>query len=291
MTDRISAPIPRFALYGEEGEGNDPGFVHIETIMARSERYAWEIRAHRHGYFFQLLLLRSGGAVIDVDGKNRTTSAPALIVVPPGIVHGFRFVPGIEGVVLTLSSDFIHRASGAADPLHQILEHARLISLAPEVADRLGRVSLEMLDIQADRRDGQRALLSAFAETWVRLAARSIDRTAAVLQDDPRMDRLRGLVEQHFHDQKPVSFYAEALGMTVRNLSRLTQRHFGCTPKDLINRRVALEARRLLLYSNASGRQVATELGFQDPSYFSRFYERMTGARPSRELEARRNAL
>ncbi len=288
--DRISNPIPRFALYGEDGEGNDPGFVHIETIMARSERYEWEIQPHRHGYFFQLLLLRSGGAHVDVDGKKRTVSAPAIIIVPPGIVHGFRFVPGVEGVVLTLSSDFIHRAAKASDPLHQILEHARLMPIPSDVSVRLGRLGEDMLDIQTDRRDGQGALLSAFAETWVRLAARSVDPSATVLQDDPRMDRLRGLVELHLREQKPVAFYAKALGMTVRNLSRLTQRHFGCTPKDLINRRVALEARRLLLYSNASGRQVASELGFQDPSYFSRFYERMTGARPSRELAARRDA-
>ena len=283
MRDPIRNAIPRFVLYGEEGAGNDPGFVHIETIVARSSRYEWEIQPHRHDYFFQLLLVRAGGAQVEMDEINRTISGPALVVVPPGVVHGFRFVPGVEGVVLTLSSDFVHRSTSIADPLHQILESARLVSVTQDVADRLGRVSLEMLDIQMDRREGQGALLTAFAETWVRLAARSIDHAATGLLDDVRMDELRGLVEQHFHEQKPVSFYAQALGMTARNLGRLTQRHFGCSPKELINRRLALEARRLLLYSNASGRQIAAELGFDDPSYFSRFYARMTGRRPSRE--------
>jgi len=44
-----------------------------------------------------------------------------------------------------------------------------------------------------------------------------------------------------------------------------------------------LEAHRLLRFTNATGTQVATELGFDDPSYFSRFYQRMTGRRPVEE--------
>lgn len=52
---------------------------------------------------------------------------------------------------------------------------------------------------------------------------------------------------------------------------------------DLIHRRLALEAHRLLRYTNATATQVAAELGFEDPSYFSRFYQRVTGRRPSQD--------
>jgi len=51
----------------------------------------------------------------------------------------------------------------------------------------------------------------------------------------------------------------------------------------VLHRRLATEARRLLRYTGASAAQIAAELGFEDPSYFSRFYLRMTGKRPGEE--------
>ena len=68
--------------------------------------------------------------------------------------------------------------------------------------------------------------------------------------------------------------------MTRRTLTRLTAARLGCTPMALVHRRLAAEARRLLRYTNATAAQVAVDLGFEDPSYFSRFYVRMTGRRP-----------
>ena len=50
-----------------------------------------------------------------------------------------------------------------------------------------------------------------------------------------------------------------------------------------MNRRLALEAQRLLRYTGASARAFSAEPGFADPSYFSRFYLRMTGRRPHDE--------
>jgi AraC family transcriptional activator of pobA len=61
----------------------------------------------------------------------------------------------------------------------------------------------------------------------------------------------------------------------------LCRARLDCSPLDLINRRLTLEAQRLLRYTSASVEQVAQELGFGDPSYFSRFYLRMTGHRPA----------
>ena len=78
----------------------------------------------------------------------------------------------------------------------------------------------------------------------------------------------RHLVELHYREHRPLDFYAGALGMTRRTLSRLTAAGLDCSPMEVVHRRLALEARRLLRYTNASAVQVAAELGFDDPSYF-----------------------
>ncbi|WP_404478779.1 helix-turn-helix domain-containing protein [Novosphingobium sp. BL-52-GroH] len=63
----------------------------------------------------------------------------------------------------------------------------------------------------------------------------------------------------------------------------MVQRRLDCTPLDVINWRMALEARRLLRYTHASVTQVSEQLGFSDPSHFTRFYFRITGNRPASE--------
>jgi AraC family transcriptional activator of pobA len=91
------------------------------------------------------------------------------------------------------------------------------------------------------------------------------------------------LVEAHYREHRDLDYYAEALGLTRRSLSRLTADRLGCSPITVLHRRLATEARRLLRYTGASAAQIAAELGFEDPSYFSRFYLRMTGRRPGEE--------
>ena len=70
-----------------------------------------------------------------------------------------------------------------------------------------------------------------------------------------------------------------------RSLARLCWRDFGCTPQQAISRRMAAEAQRMLRHTSANVVQTSDALGFKDPSYFSRFYFRETGKRPSEERE------
>jgi AraC family transcriptional activator of pobA len=104
---------------------------------------------------------------------------------------------------------------------------------------------------------------------------------------DRRLGIFRHMVETHLTEHRPLAFYAQSMGVTVRTLTRLTRRALGHSPQVLINRRLALEAQRMLRYTGASASSVAAELGFADPSYFSRFYLRMTGHRPQAERDQR----
>ncbi|MFM6853746.1 MAG: helix-turn-helix domain-containing protein [Sphingopyxis sp.] len=272
---------PLFALYGEPGGNDAPAFVHIETIRARSARHSWEIQPHRHAGFYQLLLLNHGRADVHMDGLFQTIAAPALMVAPPQVVHGFRFVPDSEGAVLTLSADFAHRAARPDDPLWRALGRAHIVPLPAGMADQLGRITREMLAVQADGMTADPALSLCLAEVWARMAARAVQPQPSLPGADARIADFRSLVEQHFRTHRPVADYAAMLGVTPRHLTRLTRQALQCAPKEWLDRRMAIEAQRLLLYSNASCAQIAEELGFVDPSYFSRFYVRMTGQRPS----------
>ena len=271
------ATIPTFALYGENDWQSPAGFAHIETIAARSMLHDWAIAPHRHDRAVQILLVREGPADVTLDGALFALTGPAFIVVPTSVVHGFRFAPHTGGHVLTLSHEFVRRAQGSADALGALLTRGGHGSLAWPSAERATRLADELIGLGDNGRGGN-ALFDALAEAMVRTLL--TDDAAAESPGDRRLAVFRHLVETHLAEHRPLDFYARSIGTTVRTLTRLTQRHLGHSPQALINRRLALEAQRSLRYTGATASSVAAELGFADPSYFSRFYLRMTGKRP-----------
>jgi AraC family transcriptional activator of pobA len=276
------ATIPSYVLYGE-GQGSDlPDLLHIETIAARSTLHDWEIAPHRHAGFVQALLVREGHVRISFDGAETQQNGPLAVVVPAGTVHGFRFREGTAGWVLTLPGDFTAHAEGPADPLQGLLLRGGQQALDPAAAERAAWLAGEMLALQ-EAGPAQGPLRRALAEALLRSL---LPQDAGVGEDPgthPRLERYRQLVEAHYREHRDLDFYAAALGLTRRSLSRLTADRLGCTPVMVLHRRLATEARRLLRYTGASAAQIAAELGFEDPSYFSRFYVRMTGRRPGEE--------
>lgn len=271
--------IPAYVLYGEDIDAGTHVFAHLETIAVRSSLYNWEISPHRHTGSLQVMLVSKGQVDFLMDQTRRTLVAPCHMIIPIGSVHGFRFEPETEGCVLTLSAGFAGRCTGPDDPLLYLLTHGAGCETPAGVQPRIDWLCREMLDLDTQWHAPNPLFLS-LAEALVRsLIDDEANRTSLPL-DDRQLSRFRELVELHLHDHLPVSDYAQTLGMTTRTLTRLCRRKLDCTPLEVIHTRLALEAQRLLRFTNVSVVQAAEELGFSDPSYFSRFYLRMTGRRP-----------
>jgi len=97
---------------------------------------------------------------------------------------------------------------------------------------------------------------------------------------DTLVQRFRAALELHLRRHQPLGFYAEALNVTPDHLSRACRAVTGQSALALLQDRLLLEARRLLGYTDATVADVARELGFDDPAYFSRFFARRAGMSP-----------
>jgi AraC-like DNA-binding protein len=93
--------------------------------------------------------------------------------------------------------------------------------------------------------------------------------------------RFRELLERDFAIAHDVAHYAHALKYSSRTLARATHSAAGQTPKQAIQDRLTLEARRLLAHSNLPVSTIATQLGFHDPSNFSTFFTHQTAETPT----------
>ncbi len=276
----MSRSIPVFSLFGEDVTQELPEYFHWETIEARSAGYHWEIASHRHPALFQVLFLKNGTVEITLDRTTRIVEAPALIIVPSGRTHGFRFSDQADGLVMTGRKPFL-QLLGSGDPLRRAMNEAQVVLPPPEAAARLAGLADQLFACEVVAADANRTALRAnLAEAWLRLAVTARE---SVGEDASLSDRFKAKVEQHCRDHWTVQAYARELGCTPRTLARATRETLALSPLEYVNRRVASEARRLLNFTNATVAQVADALGFEDPSYFSRFYLRMTGRRPSAE--------
>lgn len=84
-------------------------------------------------------------------------------------------------------------------------------------------------------------------------------------------------VETHLTEQHGVHTIADQLAMTPSRLYGVVKEFSGLSPKEWITNRLIQEAQRKLRYSSSSVKELAYELGFNDPAYFSRLFKKKTG--------------
>ncbi|MHB0756351.1 helix-turn-helix domain-containing protein [Polaribacter sp. M15] len=88
------------------------------------------------------------------------------------------------------------------------------------------------------------------------------------------------LVEQNFKTLHAVTDYANRLGVSPKSISKHFQKIGTKTPSDFIKNRILLEAKRLLIYTDKTVKEIAFELGFNDPAYFTRFFTKAISKSP-----------
>lgn len=285
--------VPRFALYGEADESPRKPLsieaeeaLHVESIQSRSRRYRWEIDRHLHADRYQVVWLAQGPVQVNLDENDTRHEGPAALVIPPGVVHAFRFSAESQGHVLTLRPSLWLADAALASPAARLFEQPRWLAWparAPEAARLAGLCEQLLAEFAAPEATGSPvAAWLARAVLW-RLAH------AARVQAETRgpsrhrqalLARFQALVERRFQAHWPVSRYAEALGVSPEQLNRSAQAEAGCGALALVHRRLALEACRRLVHSTVPVAKLAEALGFDDPAYFSRFFRRHTGVSP-----------
>ena len=91
---------------------------------------------------------------------------------------------------------------------------------------------------------------------------------------------LRELIGTHYITQPNTSFYAEKLGITNKKLNEIALQSFGATVKQLLQDTLLLAIKREIKLGEKSSKEIAFDLGFEDPAYFTRFFKKHTGMTP-----------
>jgi AraC family transcriptional activator of pobA len=291
---RQSLEIERQAIYGEARLPDSD--LHLEAMQERAEVLAYTVRPHVHPGMLQLLFALGGVCKATIDGITHTLVSPCLVSIPGGIAHCFNFGPDAAGWILTVAHDHVLEAPLVRneDNVTSLLRQPHLVDLAGlEQQEALLRTLFTQLDEELRmRRRGQRAGIEYFLRLILLQHWRAVE-TGQDARHDDRDRRLfydfRALLEENFTRHWTVPEYSRRLKCSPLRLNRVCRAFTRQTANGVILGRLGEEARRLLVFTTAPAAHVGARLGFQEPSYFTRFFRRQTGVTPG-EFRQRQTA-
>jgi AraC-like DNA-binding protein len=199
-------------------------------------------------------------------------------------VHHWHLQADTDGLVVFFEASFYQFRY----PDHDLLTLPFFDSLHPpvlylpvgnELASLFEKLHTEYLTTFANQEEAVRAYIALA----LALAARHYPTQPASAGPGLAQRQIRqfgALLNQHYRTKRSVREYANLLHLTPNYLNALCQRVLGQTASDLVHARVVLEAQRLLTHSGLAVAQVADKLGFEDPSYFGRYFRKYAGQSP-----------
>lgn len=221
---------------------------------------------HRHA-FYHLVLTTSGSGWHEIDFHRYPVAPHQVYWMNPGQVHSWQLSDTSRGYVIEFEDKSI------LQNLQNTKNHIDLSQFSSESRKRF----LQLLDLMMEEYETQRPQSEIYLKHLLILLILDLSRLGFLSSQrpknlDPILDRFQALIEIHFKKAHRVSFYAKQLKTTEKALTMRVSRALGKSARTVIQERCLLESKRLLAYSNLSIAQIAFELGFEDPNYFSRFF-------------------
>ena len=212
---------------------------------------------HRHDFYYILFVTDGSGRHI-IDFSNYTIKPRTLFVMRPGQVHELRLGALSTGYMVQIGKSFFHDE--------------------PQLGKMLSKMALQnYFALNAEVFKKLIAILSDLDSECESCHDGSLPRST---YEEAKLEKFQLLLEEHLAAEKKPSAYAEMLHLTPYQLNSLTRRMLDRTASEVINAQIVLEAKRLLLATSGQINAIAYQLGYDDASYFIRFFKKHTGYTP-----------
>lgn len=286
--------IPQLAVIESDLRNDRSGIFSLGRYEVNVRQDPERRRTHRHG-FHELMIFDAGHGVYSGDFETVEVTAPAAIVIPAGTVHWWPRSEELRGVVCGFDLEFL-QATGRTDDASAVLRppFRPMVPLARESLARmmpwLARMEREWLSDGFGRMEILRACLTSLL---VDVRREQLDQLAAADAPHTAGDRIYLAFLEELEKQvtrmPSARDLATALRVTPDHLSASLKQACGRNTGELIAERIMLEAKRLLAHSGLGVAETAYALGFESPSYFTRFFRKHADLSPKefREGQAR----
>ena len=247
--------------------------------------------------FYEILWFQEGTGRHFVDFQEYPVKPGTIFFLAPGQVHHFDGSSDYKGLAIKLCSDLLQDDSNTDAFVNynvfNTFESAPYFIIDEKTARQLS-VIVEEIEEELNlfrsfaHLDVLRSLLKLFLIKVYRYGQHEGESRLDDLKPSHKLYmQFRRLLEKQYTKMHSVQEYADALNVAVRTLNKSANECCGQSPLSIINDRIMLEAKRQVRYTNLMIKEIAFNLGYDDPSYFVKLFKRETGYLPSdfRELD------
>ncbi len=263
--------------------GNESSQDYIEVVELQKRSNYDSSLPHKHAYV-EIFLFTQGGGVHEIDFQTYPIQSNSIHFVFPNQIHKVARELDTFGHVILLSKEYF----GELDyDLFVQFFHSFYLNPAitledskfHEVLSLLNGVKSELVEERNYYREIIKGNLSVLFHLFLRSKGTNELEERSSRDFKMYMDLLI-LIEVHFKEHQPVSFYSDSLKTTSRHLNQICKEFNNSTCSTLVNERLILEAKKLLLYTDRSIKDILYDLNFTDPAYFNRVFKAKTGFTP-----------
>ncbi len=260
----------------------DNSEFYVNSFKEHLQLHGFVDNPHRHDSYLMVFFTKGSG-FHDIDFSQFEIKAGSLFVLQPGQIHHWDLSADIEGFVVIFSKEiyrlyFEHKQ--VSD--YSFYDTPQLFFDSKECYNLLLYFNLLLQESKFDfgfRMDKMTNLLDCIHIEIARKYSQNDQFEKHAYNS--KIAVFEVLVEQHFKNKKMPSFYAEQLHITLKHLNRICREILQKTATDFIADRIVLEIKRMLVDKNLSINEIADQMGFEDYSYFSRFFKKKTNSSPT----------
>jgi AraC-like DNA-binding protein len=233
--------------------------------------------------FFEIVWLQNEEALHEIQHDFQTLKGDWIYLIPPYRVHQLNKA-GKKGVLISFKQELLED-----DIKEFLLDVFRIFNIQGEFSclqvNEENSKSLSavyhLMEEEYQKDTANLTMLKALLKVLL-LKLIQFKEHHFTLQDlhEKRVYEFMMLLEVHYLSERTADFYAEKLGISAKRLNQILKEKLNKTAVQLIHDRVILEAKRQIIHSEITMKEIAFKLGFQDRSYFSRFFKQNTGQTP-----------
>lgn len=238
--------------------------------------------------FYQLLWISKGEARHRIDFHEVAINTDQILVIAPGQVCEFDTVSEYEGKMILFTDSFFSVSEADSNFLYtsqilSLIKQNRVVSICPLLIGNLMQLLEEEMKVDTDK------FKAGISQSILRIilfdAERSLNANQSIIIQSTASDFCNA-VEKNFKVHKRLEYYTNLLAVGEKALSKEIKELTGDTPKVYIDKRVVLEAKRLLVYSSLSVKEIGFALGFEEPANFNNFFRKHANQTPIQFREA-----
>lgn len=244
---------------------------------------------HRTG-FYHIIWFQQGSPTHLVDFNPIKINRNTLLFLNKDTVQRFDDTTKFGGKAILFTDSFFCKTEADTKFLRNSILFNDLFSVSQIQADRQFQLFDDLLhqmtdELQNDTDSSQAGILQNLLHNFLLYAERERrQQNFTAIQKSADLDYVllfKDLLETGYKNQKQVHYYAGQIRITEKRLNQATTKVLGKSPKELIDDRVLLEAKRILAHTTESVKEIAYHLGFEEPTNFIKYFKKHVALTPT----------